>query len=104
MIDRLDKEFLACARRYNLPLGDFPPVDKYRKMLSEIKDISDFKKLDKNLVYEMDKVLTHDIPKLLQKAAGKSATNQQQAKFHFNQAGARADDSTNKGIGSFWGM
>ena len=43
LIDRLDKEFVACARRYNLPLGDFPPVDKYRRMLSEVKDISDFK-------------------------------------------------------------
>lgn len=68
LLDRLDKEFLACARRYNLPLGDFPNVDKYRKMLGEIKDISDFKRLDKNLVYEMDKVLTVDIPLLLKKA------------------------------------
>ena len=56
LLDRLDKEFLACARRYNLPHGDFPNVDQYRKMLREIKDISEFKKLDKNLVYEMDKV------------------------------------------------
>jgi GTPase SAR1 family protein len=72
LIDRLDKEFIACARRYNLPLGDFPNVDKYRKMLREVKDISDFKRLDKNLVYEMDRVLTHDIPMLLQKATGKS--------------------------------
>lgn len=68
LLERLDKEFLACARRYNLPLGDFPNVDKYRKMLGEIKDISDFKRLDKNLVYEMDKVLTVDIPLLLRKA------------------------------------
>eukprot|EP01041_Mallomonas_annulata_P007422 gene7422-15164_t len=68
LIDRLDKEFLACARRYNLPLGDFPPVDKYRSMLREIRDISEFKKLDKNLIYEMDRMLTHDIPLLLQKA------------------------------------
>lgn len=68
LIDRLDKEFLACARRYNLPLGDFPPVEKYRAMLREIKDISEFKKLDKNLVYEMDKMMTHDIPMMLQKA------------------------------------
>ena len=67
LLNRLEKEFIACARRYNLPLGDFPNVEQYRKMLSEIKDISDFKKLDKNLVYEMDKVLTHDIPLLLQK-------------------------------------
>ncbi len=71
LLDRLDKEFLACARRYNLPLGDFPPVEQYRKMLREIKDISGFKKLDKNLVYEMDKVLTDDIPALLQKATSK---------------------------------
>lgn len=68
LLDRLDKEFLACARRYNLPLGDFPNVDNYRKMLAEVKDISDFKKLDKRMVYEMDKVLTHDIPVLLEKA------------------------------------
>ena len=68
LLDRLEREFVACARRYNLPLGDFPNVNQYRKMLSEIKDISDFKKLDKSLVVEMDRVLTHDIPLLLQKA------------------------------------
>lgn len=27
---------MACARRYNLPLGDFPPVAKYRAMLREV--------------------------------------------------------------------
>lgn len=67
LLQRLDKVFLECARRYNLPLGDFPPVDAYRKMLREVKDISSFKKLDKNLVYSMDKCLTEDIPMLLQK-------------------------------------
>jgi len=78
LVERLDKEFLACARRYNLPLGDFPPVDLYRKMLSEMKDLSGFKKLDKNLIYEMDRVMTHDIPMLLQKAAGKAKEAQTQ--------------------------
>ena len=78
LLDRLDKEFVACARRYNLPLGDFPNVERYRRMLREIKDISDFKKLDKNLVYEMDKVLTHDIPKLLQRATRPSPKIQEQ--------------------------
>jgi EH domain-containing protein 1 len=68
LIARLDREFVACARRYNLPLGDFPPVENYQRMLREVKDLSDFKKLDKNLVYEMDRVLTHDIPLLLQRA------------------------------------
>ena len=68
LLDRLDSEFLACARRYNLPAGDFPRVDYYRRILGEIKDISEFKKLDKSLVHEMDRVLTYDLPKLLQKA------------------------------------
>lgn len=72
LLDNLEREFVACSRRYNLPLGDFPNVNQYRKMLSEVKDISDFKKLDKNMVHEMDKVLTQDIPQLLQKAAMKS--------------------------------
>ena len=76
LLDRLDKEFVACARRYNLLLGDFSNVDKYRKMLREIKDISDFKKLDKSMVHEMDKVLTHDIPMLLQKATSSRSDNQ----------------------------
>lgn len=71
LLDRLDQEFLACSRRYNLPIGDFPPVSQYQRILHEIKDISDFKKLDKNMVYEMDKVLSHDIPLLLQKATYK---------------------------------
>jgi hypothetical protein len=67
MIGQLDKEFKACARRYGLPYGDFPSVPHYQRMLSEIKDISMFKKLDKSMVHEMDKVLTHDIPLLLQR-------------------------------------
>lgn len=71
LLDNLEREFVACSRRYNLPLGDFPNVNQYRRMLSEVKDISDFKKLDKNMVHEMDKVLTHDIPMLLQKASSK---------------------------------
>ena len=37
-----------------------------RYAVLQIKDLSDFKKLDKSLVYEMDKMLTTDIPKLLQ--------------------------------------
>ena len=56
LLSRLDKEFAACARRYNLPRGDFPNVERYRRILSEIKDISDFKKLDKSMVADMDKV------------------------------------------------
>ncbi|KAG5189289.1 P-loop containing nucleoside triphosphate hydrolase protein [Tribonema minus] len=76
LIARLDQEFVACARRYSLPLGDFPNVGKFKRKLREIRDISKFSKLDKSLVAEMDKVFTHEIPRLMERAqrGGHSAT------------------------------
>jgi GTPase SAR1 family protein len=68
LIGRLEGEFLAAARRYGLPRGDFPPLEPMRQALYEIKDLSDFPKLDKKLVREMDKVFSVDIPELLEKA------------------------------------
>ena len=54
---------------YNLPWGDFPSVDKYRAMLSEVRHFSsEFKRLDKGMIREMDKVMTVDIPRLLEAA------------------------------------
>jgi hypothetical protein len=68
LIGRLDSEFLAAARRYGLPKGDFPPIEPFRQALYEIKDLSEFPKLDKKLVREMDKVFSIEIPALLERA------------------------------------
>lgn len=68
LIGRLETEFLAAARRYGLPKGDFPPLEPFRQALYEIKDLSEFPKLDKKLVREMDKVFSVDIPELLERA------------------------------------
>lgn len=68
LIGRLESEFTAAARRYGLPKGDFPDVAPFRQALLEIKDLSEFPKLDKRLVREMDKVFSVDIPDLLEKA------------------------------------
>jgi EH domain-containing protein 1 len=68
LIGRLEGEFMAAARRYGLPKGDFPPLENMRQALYEIKDLSEFPKLDKKLVREMDKVFSVDIPELLEKA------------------------------------
>jgi hypothetical protein len=61
-------------------------VDKYRAMLTEVKDfLSEFKRLDKNMIREMDKVMTVDIPKLLEAAtAQRVATPQQQQQQQTN--------------------
>jgi EH domain-containing protein 1 len=68
LIGRLESEFIAAARRYGLPKGDFPPLEPMRQALYEIRDLSEFPKLDKKLVREMDKVFSVDIPLLLDKA------------------------------------
>ncbi len=70
LIQNLDRELVMCARRYELPRGDFPEVEPLRQALREIKDLSEFPKLDKKMVTEMDKVFSVDIPDLLQKARG----------------------------------
>ena len=68
LIGRLESEMMAAARRYGLPKGDFPSIESFRQALLEIKDLSEFPKLDKKQVREMEKVFTHDIPELLEKA------------------------------------
>ena len=70
LIRRLDQELVMCARRYELPKGDFPPTEPLRQALLEIKDLSEFPKLDKRMVKDMDKVFSVDIPELLERARG----------------------------------
>ena len=70
LIGRLERELVMCARRYELPRGDFPPVEPLRQALLEIKDLSEFPKLDKRMVKDMDKVFSVDIPELLEQARG----------------------------------
>ena len=68
LIGRLESEFVAAARRYSLPKGDFPSLEPMRQALYEIKDLSEYPKLDKKLIREMDKVFSIDIPELLERA------------------------------------
>jgi len=68
LIDRLDREFVMCARRYELPRGDFPALGTFRNALLEVRDLSEFQKLDKKMVKDMDRVFSVDIPDLLEKA------------------------------------
>lgn len=68
LIGRLESEFMAAARRYGLPKGDFPSLEPMRQALYEVRDITSFPKLDKRLVKEMDQVFSKDIPELLERA------------------------------------
>ena len=73
LIGRLESEMNAAARRYGLPKGDFPPLEPFRKALLEIKDLSEFPKLDKKMIRDVDKVFSEDIPALLEKARNRQS-------------------------------
>ena len=68
LIDNLEREFVMCARRYDLPRGDFPEVQPFRQALREIKDLTEIPKLDKKMIKEMEKVFSDEIQALLQQA------------------------------------
>ena len=68
LINALERQFLECARRYELAIGDFPEVPAFRKALLEVKDLTQYPKIDKRMIAEMDKIFAVEIPVLLQKA------------------------------------
>jgi len=73
LVSRLGSEFVNCARRYSLPRGDFPHLEKFKAALLEVKDLSRFPKLDKSMVREMDRVLSEDIARLLEQCSTTTA-------------------------------
>lgn len=75
ILNNLGQQFLACAHRYGLSIGDFPDLDEFRAALAQIQDIRGFPKLDKYLVADMDKMFAIDVPKLLDKAAARAGFN-----------------------------
>ena len=64
LLARLQEEFIHVQREYHLHPGDFPDVERYREILSAF-DISKFPKLDKNVMRQIEEVLTTDIPNLV---------------------------------------
>lgn len=64
LLTSLEDHFLKVHRAYQLPVGDFPDVGKFRGTM-EAHDLSKFPKLDAKFIDQMDAVLTRDIPKLM---------------------------------------
>ncbi|RUS29653.1 hypothetical protein BC938DRAFT_480406 [Jimgerdemannia flammicorona] len=64
LIAELDLEFLKIQKRYHLPPGDFPDVEKFREILKLYK-IDEFNSLDEDLIKQADEALANDLPKLM---------------------------------------
>jgi len=63
LLDGLLGEFQKVQHKYNLPMGDFPNVNRFREALSHY-DIHRFPRLNPKMVELMDQVLSTDIPRL----------------------------------------
>ncbi|KAL1514806.1 hypothetical protein AB1Y20_003892 [Prymnesium parvum] len=64
LVETLEDHFLKIHRTYNLPVGDFPDVNKFRTTM-DAHDLSKFPKLDLKAIQHLEDVLTIDIPRLM---------------------------------------
>jgi len=66
MIEGLRNIFITVHQRWQLPVGDFPDITKFREALKAQPDFTKFAKLNEKMIQQMDEVLANDIPKLMQ--------------------------------------
>lgn len=64
LIKKLDDIFLFLEREYKIPKSDFPDVAMMRKHLA-MQDFNNFNKLDIKMMEKVDKMLSVDIPRLM---------------------------------------
>lgn len=64
LLNNIEDHFLKVHRAYNLPVGDFPDVQKFKQVM-EGHDLAKFPKLDMKAMAAMEDVLTKDIPHLM---------------------------------------
>ncbi|CAF3310615.1 unnamed protein product [Rotaria socialis] len=64
LINKLHLVYEKVQREHNIPLGDFPKIDRMQESLRNM-DFTKFKILDKKLLERVDRMLAEDVPKLM---------------------------------------
>ncbi|CAF3310619.1 unnamed protein product [Rotaria socialis] len=65
LINKLHLVYEKVQREHNIPLGDFPKIDRMQESLRNMQDFTKFKILDKKLLERVDRMLAEDVPKLM---------------------------------------
>jgi len=60
----LYNEFCTIERKWRLPPGDFPRIERFQEAL-KLQDFDKFAKFSDRLVPRLDEVLGSDLPKLM---------------------------------------
>jgi EH domain-containing protein 1 len=66
IIEGIRNIFITIHQRYQLPVGDFPDITKFKEVLKAQSDFTKFAKLNEKMILQMDEVLANDIPRLMQ--------------------------------------
>jgi EH domain-containing protein 1 len=61
--------FETVSKKYNLNIGDFPPVQNVQDKLRDM-DFSKFSRLKTDLIDELDEILLTSVPRLLESLPG----------------------------------
>ncbi|CAF0818597.1 unnamed protein product [Adineta steineri] len=64
LINNLHLVYEKIERQQNIPLGDFPKIERMQEILQNM-DFTKFKPLDKKLLERVDKMLAEDVPRLM---------------------------------------
>lgn len=65
LINDLPNVFRVILKKYNLSAGDFPDIKTFSQKLKDVK-FSEFSSLNNNMIEQLDKSLTNDIPRLME--------------------------------------
>jgi hypothetical protein len=74
LIANLEKIYVEVRHNYNLPEGDFPPLEEFKAKL-QLTDFRQFPKLERKVLIQLKDMLTYDIPSIFKSIAGVSSSS-----------------------------
>jgi hypothetical protein len=87
LIQNLEKIYVEVRHIYNLPEGDFPPLEEFKAKL-QLSDFRQFPKLQRSVLIELKDMLTYDIPSIFKSIAGVSSTKSSSSSTEEDEGGA----------------
>jgi hypothetical protein len=69
LLNNMLDQFKKVQAQYNLPMGDFPHIQRFKDTMERFQ-IWKFPKLNKKTLEEMEAVLAHDLPRLMKMLPG----------------------------------
>ena len=98
LLKKLEKVFLAVETEHKIPRSDFPDLETMRKNLAK-HDFSKFNSYDQKLVDKVDRMLTEEIPRLMNMIPQEDLTKGREGNNRVSSVGAFSKESLPGGVG-----